>query len=1064
MRKLLLAILFLMGLLALPLLALRSEPTLIALAYWSVETFTDLRLELKKPVLRPLQGLVSAEEIHLYPKDDSGPPFLSILEFNGDIDARDIYSRNLRETSLGAQQVILYISESDNTVDPSPFQWLEYIGWLPRQLDVGQLHLVTVKREVFVFPLKDLTGERPEPDQFVATAEAQYDGEPLSVKVQLSRYHSGDGVASLGMMGQFMAPGSGSLVRLEGVMEGTLEKFEYDFQLDGKYTDINEFTRGFAPERNLEGSLQMRASMVGNTTGFELSQARFVLDNLPEYGIEAAGSMKYRLDSGGHVELIAAGEFASMDAALEWLELDLSPLGRTQGSATLTGPLGEPVIEEFILRSISDSGLVVSASGRVDPSALQSEENIIQWDIYSPKLSALQDWTGPLPFETGSLSATGQLVGRADHINLEDLVVELGEPDGLLFRLEGTAGNITGLHPKGLAAIGNLELQLELTSPDSLHLAELLNVDLPGGFEIDGEIQLQGDGLLLRPTGGKISLKSSDIDITLSPAQGMIQPIQSPVLSDVIMDVGLSVSDTSALSQYVTRPVPVLGPATGSARLRQFDNRLELSDIQLNVNGPDLKLESRGRIHQLNPLQGVDLHNSFSGIDLNVLLMTALQDFSYANPLGELDGEFGLQFSEDKWALNGLAVATRRADGPVWLYLNASVDDFAGIPSAELEARYRLRDPGLLEALTGLPMNPTQGKLEASADSGRLQASNQATIGDSKFNTNVQLDHNKESITRLALAATSPQLYLEDLGLQMIADGKQQYKPADRLEEVEAERTLGNLLREPPRYATDIAIKVDGITGENTNIDSLDIHLTGEEKRYTLRRFNVGYANSVGEARGIIDLNANPPFVSLAGEAVAVPLSTLGRDLGTNSDVSGELTLRGGISAQGSSGPELLSQLDGSLAVALENGVFEGAAYDVLATDLLAWFYSGASRESSTRVDCAMARFELRDGIADSDSLYIETKKMVATGVAKLDLVNSQMDVTITPRSRSRSLHVPSSVRLKGDFDDPRVTVSPIAAAADAYAEVLTLVPRITLKLFGVKRPKSRKRPCEALP
>ena len=1064
MRKLFLAILFLLVLLTLPLLALRSEPALIAMAYWSVETFTDLRLELKKPVLRPLQGLVSAEEIHLYPEDDSGPPFLTILEFSGEIGASDIYFRNLRDTSLRARQVIVYVSESDQTVDPAPFQWLEYIGWLPRKLDVGQLHLVTARHEVFIFPLKDLRGERPEPSRFVATAEAQYDGEPLSAMVQLSRLQSAGSLASLEMMGQFTAPGTGSQVRLDGEMQGTLDDFTYNFQLDGSYIDINEFARGFAPYRTLDGSLQVQASMTGNTTSFELSNARFVLENLPVYGIEAAGSMVYDLHNGGHFEVVAAGEFASMNAALEWLEMDFSALGRTEASATISGPIGEPVIEDFILRTVSDSGLVVSASGRVDPAALQSDENHVRLDIYSPELSALQHWTGPLPFEPGAFSATGQLIGRTDHISLEDLVVELGEPDDLLFRLEGTADNISGLQSDGLAAIKHLKLQLKLTSPDSTHLAELIKVDIPGGFEIEGEVQLEGDGLLLHPVGGQLNLKSSDVDIRVRPAQGIIRPTHSPVLSGVVMDVDLSVSDTSALSQYVTRPVPVLGPATGSARLHQYDRRLELSDIQLNIEGPDLQLESRGNIHQLNPLQGVQLHNSFSGVDLNVLLMTALQDFSYGNPLGELDGEFAVQYNHGKWALNELAVATRSADGPIGLSLSASVDDLAGIPSAQLEADYRIRDPGLLQALTGLPMNPTAGELEVSAGNGQLGANNKTTIGKSNFTANVQIEHNRESITLFALNATSPQLYLEDLGLQVIADGENDYKPADRLEDVEAEQSLGKILREPPRYATDIAIKVDGITGENTNIDSLDIHLTGEGKRYTLRRFNVGYANSIGEARGIIDLNASPPFVSLAGEAVAVPLSTLGRDLGTNSDISGELTLRGGISSQGSSGPELLSDLDGSLAVALENGVFEGAAYDVLATDLLAWFYSGAARESSTRVDCAMARFQLRDGVADSDSLYIETKKMVATGVAKLDLVNSEMDVTITPRSRTRSLQVPSSVRLKGSFDNPRATVSPIAAAVDTYAEVLSLLPRITRKLFGIKRPRSRNRPCEALP
>ncbi|AQA18783.1 hypothetical protein BST95_11580 [Halioglobus japonicus] len=110
-----------------------------------------------------------------------------------------------------------------------------------------------------------------------------------------------------------------------------------------------------------------------------------------------------------------------------------------------------------------------------------------------------------------------------------------------------------------------------------------------------------------------------------------------------------------------------------------------------------------------------------------------------------------------------------------------------------------------------------------------------------------------------------------------------------------------------------------------------------------------------------------------------------------------------------------------------------------------------------------MAKFKLLNGVASSDSLYVETRRMVATGEAELDMVNQLMDVKITPRSKSRALQVPSSVRLKGKFDDPRTTVSPIAAAFDAYAEVLALVPKITRKLFGIKSRNKQQRPCEAV-
>ena len=85
MRKLLIAVLLLSVLLALPLLAMRSERALIAISHWAVETFTDYRLNLVHPVLRPFERNVAAAEIHLYPKADDAPPFLTVLDFNGKV-------------------------------------------------------------------------------------------------------------------------------------------------------------------------------------------------------------------------------------------------------------------------------------------------------------------------------------------------------------------------------------------------------------------------------------------------------------------------------------------------------------------------------------------------------------------------------------------------------------------------------------------------------------------------------------------------------------------------------------------------------------------------------------------------------------------------------------------------------------------------------------------------------------------------------------------------------------------------------------------------------------------
>ena len=110
-----------------------------------------------------------------------------------------------------------------------------------------------------------------------------------------------------------------------------------------------------------------------------------------------------------------------------------------------------------------------------------------------------------------------------------------------------------------------------------------------------------------------------------------------------------------------------------------------------------------------------------------------------------------------------------------------------------------------------------------------------------------------------------------------------------------------------------------------------------------------------------------------------------------------------------------------------------------------------------------MARFQLRQGVATTDSLYIESARMLATGTAEFDLVKSRMDMRITPMSKSRLMQVPSEVRIKGKMSDPRADISPVSAVADATSAALMLIPSLTLKLFGVDTSSNRNHlPCRA--
>ena len=1064
MRMVVTAVSLLIVISLIPLGLMRSEAALLFLSHWAVDTFTELRLDLRKPVLRPLKGRVSAKEIHLYPKVGDGPAFLSILDLQGDINASDIYAGTLAESSLSASQVIIYISTTDETSDPSPLQWLKYLRWLPEDVTIGRLHFVSAAKKTLIFPLQDLKGRRPQKNRFIASARAEYDGEPLEVEVNISAAFENQKAAGLTMHSQFLAPESGSTVTLEGGINGTLDAFTYDLSLDADYDDISKFMRGLNASTPLAGNLTVHSRLHGDADGFVLSDAFFVLDNMPEYGVEAHGSLEYEIEGEKNIQLTAAGELSSLETVLDWLSIDLAPLGGAQGSAKLVGTLGHPVIEHFILRSENDDGLTVNIQGRLEPLEKRSTKNEVSIDIFAPRLAALSPWTGDLPHEPGALSASGVLNGSSSALRLESFVAELGSPDFVLFRLEGDADIENVTKTEGFTSIKNAELKVSLFSPDSVNLSAYYPQGVPSGFEVNGHASLQGNGDKLQIIGGKLAAHSSDIQVSLEPQAGILQLQDTSPLSRFKGKLSAYLSDTSALSQQVEFPVPVLGEVNGEAFIVQYDDKLSLENISLSLDADKAELLVSGAVSNLGQIDGLQLQGTFSGIETKDLLLTAIQDLTYGGELGRLQGSFEMSKSEAKWNLTNVEVSSAQTDGPLEALILANIKDITGARSADVRFDYKLRDPAFLRAVTGLRMNPGNGSVQLDSSKGNSHIQASGRFGETEVSATAELIHTQGAINSLSLALDSPHVRLQDIGLQASQQKERAYNPSEQLDELAPGHRLQNALQNAPSYDTDISINLGGVSGENTNIDGFNVHFTGTERRYTMRRFSAVYDSSSTEIRGIIDLNTSPPFVSLAGEVAAIPMDTLTRDLGIDFDITGTANLRGGLTSQGDSYKELLDTMSGSLAVSLEDAVIDGAAYDVLATDLLAWFYSGAALDESTEIDCTMALFMLGDGIASSDTLYIETRKMVATGTAELDLGQALLDIKLTPRSKTRKLQVPSSIRLKGNFDDPKVTISPVAAAFDAYAEFLSLVPQLARRIFGSEKRRRSERPCDPSP
>ena len=1066
MRRLWIAAAGLALILVVPLLALRSDSVVLRLVHWSLETFADLRLELVNPHIDLFRGIVAADEVHLIPTGVEAPPLISVIELAAETHLREIYRGNLIDTSVQAEQLLIYVSELDESSDPTPLQWLDLLFWVPSGFAVGQTHVILTSDDTRVAFLRNLEGERNSKGRFHATAESFLRDRHIDISLD-SFVHSEDRqISRLELDAELIAPDIDSSISLNGDVIATDEQASYDFLVAGKYRDIRDFLSAIDAQDMLEGTLVLNARMQGDIRGFTLSDMSVVVDNMPSYGFEAGGDLRWDGEE-TVINLAASGELDSMEYLVDWLNLDLKELGRAEAGLRLSGSLAKPFIEKFIVATSSDEGLNIIVTGQLDlrtADAPSRRHNEIYVDAFAPSINVLERWLGQIPVDPGPWRASAAASGVVGDVSISQLLLETGSHDTYKLRIEGAIDQVADVRELGPAAITGIDLDATAHTFDSATLSRLAGRALPDFQEVFAKIHIDGSGDKLVLSNGVVDISSSDLRAEAGAIQGKLFPGQTAWLQDLTATLSASVSDTSALSQYTNREIPVLGPVQLQGQLSQRDTVFRLDNLRAAINNDDFQLETTGKIADLARWSGISLESHFTGVDIRHALLALLQEFQYEQPLGKLQGHFSVRNLDGKWHIPELSIKTQERDGPVSFTSQGSIADLTGFTTADIDSRFNIRDPALGEALTGLRIKPTRGALAIESTPDVIAFNSRTHSGDTLIKSDVEIEHDEKVIHKLRMAINSPHLHLDDLGLQSQVEGDDDYKPADRLEKLAQLEQLGRLLEKTPDFPMQLSIKLGHLTGRRTYMSGLDVQLTSAEERYTLRRFYAEHGKSQLELLGSIDLNPEPPESSLAGEVVALPLGTLGKDLGLNSGIQGTLTARGGVSLKGRIGDKLAGTLNGYLALALEDTVIQGAAYDVLATDLLAWIYSGALLQTSTDVDCAMASFRFEDGVATSDDLYIETPRMIATGDARFDLVKRKMDLTVVPRSRSRTLQIPSRIRLRGDMSDPRPTISPVSAAADASAQALLLVPKLAMRLFGQGGDASDKgiQPCLA--
>lgn len=688
--------------------------------------------------------------------------------------------------------------------------------------------------------------------------------------------------------------------------------------------------------------------------------------------------------------------------------------------------------------STRDTWLV--AKGCLLPGPDRRHGSAFQVSIRAEKLASLEAlFNVDLPSQK-SLALSGKLTRSRAGYTLADLTGQIGSTD---IAAELQWQKIEG-HPflKGRIASRSLYMQdfLATATPNPADDAKPAFLDqlIPLGWmaAMDAELALDIEHVLGSPVSidnAALTAKLSNGELSVSPLRARLAGI--PLTGDLAITVGEEAPAFSLATQTrrldvqaILEPLGVSMPVQGNtenvtltvnSRGRTLRKLLQRADVSLTAQGG----------HILFDTAEAEAPWSFK-VAAAEIIAKAAQPISIS-----VDGVFRdmpLTLVVDAATLKTLVSAATKP-WPLDISLHSSQVSLnaTGSVSHPFQGRgFNLtfqiagKDLSKVDSLFGFGI-PLQGAYQVSGrfsdGADRYELNNlRANIGRSDIGGSVEIV-TEQPRPRVIANLNSQTFHFEDLKLAEDMD-----------EQVDTPKT-----RIIPEFAIpietlllvnlDIALKVEQIRIRNSELGDLAIKIMVDNgvsdlslqvtDDWTGARVNLKYQ---------MDVTTNPPNNRLYLRARDLDYGLILTRAEAVNFAEGQVDVQIELAGQGVTLRTLLSQADGRITIIGGPGRIVSREIELWISDLVRMMLSGRwLRKPTVDLNCIVSHIDVADGVATTDKLLLDMKRLTIAGSGALDLDTEQLDLLLSPNPKQASLvSFANPVRVTGTLTAPTVAVT----------------------------------------
>ena len=152
----------------------------------------------------------------------------------------------------------------------------------------------------------------------------------------------------------------------------------------------------------------------------------------------------------------------------------------------------------------------------------------------------------------------------------------------------------------------------------------------------------------------------------------------------------------------------------------------------------------------------------------------------------------------------------------------------------------------------------------------------------------------------------------------------------------------------------------------------------------------------------------------------------LARRIKPDSDMGGWLSLDVDLKSRAKNLETIMDHASGTIDFAIVPENFEANLFELWAVNLLTAVLPKLDSEATSKVNCAVFRFDIKDGQMKEDAIFADTTKMQVGGEARVNFKTDEVYLAMAPKAKkAQFFSLATPIQVKGTFTDYKIGMQP---------------------------------------